>query len=59
MQQKMLPKLTAMTREEQILDNLPEKEKDGWSAPDVYWTEALRQEEKIVAKKWQLLIEMV
>ena len=51
MQQKMLPKLTAITREEQILDNLPEKEKDGWSAPDVYWTEALRQEKN--EKKWQ------
>ena len=32
-----------ITREERILDSLPEKEKDGWSAPDVYWTEALRQ----------------
>ena len=42
-------KLTLITREEQILDNLPEKESDGWSAPDVYWTEALRKE-KSVAK---------
>ena len=39
----LIQKLKTIIREEKILDSLPEKESKGqWSAPDVFWTEALR-----------------